>query len=635
MGTVVRFPGMAVNPVGGRGRTLPAESEDDGVRTRLVLTLTAAGALAAAAAFAPGAAGAAAAVTQSTALHYTSYVAPPGLADHAGEPSVGLNPKTGNAFLLADTDLSKISFGANSATFAKVTLPPSAGTTSLDPIAFTDQRTGRTFVSQLAGATSALTYTDNDGATFSPVSQGGGFTTFVDHQTVGGGPYSGAPPVTKTSSYPDAVYYCAQKDVSASCARSDDGGVTFHDGLPIYDSFGATQPSSCNGLHGHLKVAPDGTVYVPNFDCDGHAAVTVSTDNGLTWTVHEVLASHTKQDESDPSVAIGSDGTVYLAYEDGDNTADGSRIEVVVSRDKGVTWSAPVDVGAAFGIQNIQFPEAVAGDGDRAAVAFLGAVPAGNDQLKAYPGVFHLYVAHTYDRGASWEVTDTTPNDPVQRGGINLQGTSGGTGNNEAAKRNLLDFNDATIDAQGRVVTVYADGCTGACVTDPAANKYTDQGVVVRQDAGRGVFAAFDPAPLTATTGPAPAPGAASAPPTSGTTSPGTTAVKANGASNAGRLPAVTLAVTPRGASPGSRVVVAGRALLRGKPVVRHAVRLTFRADHTGRRVTVALGRTDAAGRFRFLTRLRGSGAFQAQLAYGVSSAHNREVFVRTPRRFV
>jgi len=615
-----RGPGEVVR---GRGRTLPAKSEDDGVRTRLVMTLTAAGALAAAAAFAPGAAGAAAAVTQSTALHYTSYVAPPGLADNAGEPSVGLNPKTGNAFLLADTNLSKISFGANSATFAKVTLPPSTGTTSLDPIAFTDQRTGRTFVSQLAGATSALTYTDDDGKTFSPVSQGGGFTTFVDHQTVGGGPYANPKPATAAaSSYPDAVYYCAQKDVSASCARSDDGGVTFHDGLPIYDSFGATQPSSCNGLHGHLKVAPDGTVYVPNFDCDGHAAVTVSTDNGMTWTVHEVLASHTKQDESDPSVAIGSDGTVYLAYEDGDDTTVGSRIEVVVSRDKGVTWGAPVDVGAAFGINNIQFPEAVAGDGDRAAVAFLGAVPAGNDQLKAYPGVFHLYVAHTYDRGATWEVTDTTPNDPVQRGGINLQGTSGGTGNNEAAKRNLLDFNDATIDAQGRVVTVYADGCTGACVTDPAANKYTDQGVVVRQDAGRGVFAAFDAAP---------APGATTSP----GTSTGTTSVKAAGVSQAGRLPAVTLAVTPRGASPGSRVVVAGRALLRGKPVARHAVRLTFRADHTGRRVTVALGRTDAAGRFRFLTQLRGSGAFQAQLAYGVSSAHNREVFVRTPRRFV
>jgi len=612
------------------------------VRTRLVLTLSAAGALAAAAAFAPVAAGAAGGVTQSTALHYTSYVAPPGLADNAGEPSVGLNPKTGNAFLLADTDLSKISFGANSATFAKVTLPPATGTTSLDPIAFTDQRTGRTFVSQLAGATSALTYTDDDGKTFSPVSQGGGFTTFVDHQTVGGGPYANPKPATAAaSSYPNAVYYCAQKDVSASCARSDDGGVTFHDGLPIYDSFGATQPATCNGLHGHLKVAPnDGTVYVPNFDCDGHAAVTVSTDNGLTWTVHEILASHTKQDESDPSVAIGSDGTVYLAYEDGDDTKVGSTIQVVVSRDRGVTWSSPVNVGAAFGINNIQFPEMVAGDGDRAAVAFLGAVPPGDDQLKNYAGDFHLYVAHTYDRGASWEVTDTTPNDPVQRGGINLQGTSGGTGNNEAAKRNLLDFNDATIDAQGRVVTVYADGCTGACVTNPAANAYTDQGVVVRQDAGRGVFAAFDAAAPTAAPGPAPAPGPVGAAPAPGATtspgtSPGTTSVKAAGVSQAGRLPAVTLAVTPRGASAGSRVVVAGQALLRGKPVARHAVRLTFRADHTGRRVTIALGRTDAAGRFRFLTRLRGSGAFQAQLAYGVSSAHNREVFVRTPRRFV
>jgi len=600
------------------------------MRSRPALALVAVGALAGATALAPLSSGAAvgSAVTPSTALHYTGYVAPPGLADHAGEPSLGLNPATGNAFLLADTSLSRVSFDAgNRASFAAVPLPPSVGTASLDPIGFTDQRTGRTFVSQLAGATSLLAYSDDEGKTFTQ-GTGSGFTTSFDHQSLGGGPYAGTPPVTKLpGSYPDATYYCAQADVKASCARSDDGGRTFTDGTPIYTSLGVPGMPTCAGLHGHLKVAPDGTVYVPNFDCDGHAAVTVSTDNGLTWTVHEVAASHTKQDESDPSVAVGSDGTVYLAYEDGDDTTQGSHIEVVVSRDRGTTWSSPVDVGAAFGINNIQFPEAVAGDGDRAAVAFLGAQPVGNDQLKNYPGVFHLYVAHTYDRGASWEVTDTTPNDPVQRGGINLQGTSGGTGNNEAAMRNLLDFNDATVDKQGRVLVAYADGCSGACVTDPGKNTYTDQGTVVRQDAGRGVFAAYDAVPAPIVTGAAPAPTASSPTASSPTasalaTSPGTRSAFT------GRLPVVTL-TAPHGAVTGDRVVLSGRAVLRGKPVAHHLVRLTYRAAHDGRRVTVAVGRTDAAGRFRFVVRLRGPGAFQAQLSYGVSSAHNREVFVR------
>jgi len=90
----------------------------------------------------------------------------------------------------------------------------------------------------------------------------------------------------------------------------------------------------------------------------------------------------------------------------------------------------------------------------------------------------------------------------------------------------------------------------------------------------------------------------------------------------------VTL-TAPHGAVTGDRVVLSGRAVLRGKPVAHHLVRLTYRAAHDGRRVTVAVGRTDAAGRFRFVVRLRGPGAFQAQLSYGVSSAHNREVFVR------
>src|SRR5207244_3088876 len=69
--------------------------------------------------------------------------------------------------------------------------------------------------------------------------------------------------------YPHAVYYCSQDLVTAFCLRSDDGGATF--GPPV-----ATYTSQCGGLHGHVEVAPAGTVYLPNNSCGGAGAVVVS-----------------------------------------------------------------------------------------------------------------------------------------------------------------------------------------------------------------------------------------------------------------------------------------------------------------------------------------------------------------------
>src|SRR5205814_3135706 len=61
---------------------------------------------------------------------------------------------------------------------------------------------------------------------------------------------------------------------------------------------------------------------------------------------------------------------------------------------------------------------------DRAAFAFLGTQTAGDTQASDFPGVWHLYVAFTYDGGGSWTTADATPSDPVQRGCIWNQGGS-------------------------------------------------------------------------------------------------------------------------------------------------------------------------------------------------------------------
>ncbi|MFJ8196924.1 hypothetical protein [Streptomyces sp. NPDC096152] len=410
---------------------------------------------------------------------YGNSSAPDSIADahNAGEPSIGVDRASGAAMFQAYTSTLKVTYdSAGSATWQDKSARaangcPQGSTTSLDPILFTDPATHRTFESQLAGKSALTCYTDDDGETWTPTG-GSGINSGVDHQTIGGGPFaSGGPgPIT---SYPNAVYYCSQDIADASCAVSRDGGLTYGPAVSMYSLL------DCGGLHGHVKAAPDGTVYVPNKGCGGHQAVAVSEDNGLTWTVRDNPSS--TPGDSDPSVGVGAGGTVYMGYQNSDGTA-----RVAVSHDKGKTWLYDQNVGAALGLKNIVFPAVTAGDDNRAAFAFLGTTTGGNYQDSAtFDGIWHLYVATTYDGGQSWVTVDATPTDPVQKGSICTGGTTCGK------DRNLLDFNDVTVDARGRVLAAYADGCTGTCATG-GAQSYDALASIARQSSGNTLYGAYD-----------------------------------------------------------------------------------------------------------------------------------------------
>jgi hypothetical protein len=435
---------------------------------------------------------------------YQNFAAPvsAGGAESSGEPSIGVdwNPNvvglklgtvdTGGAtFFTSNLHQFRVSLDdcASPATalWADVTTP-TEDVTSLDPIGLCDHfgtvpTPGRTFQSQLAGASSLLAFSDTDGEAWTQ-SQGSGQPAGVDHETLGVGPYNpnSTPPPPPHPLYPNAVYYCSQDIATAFCSRSDDGGLTFGAGVPIYNL------THCGGIHGHVKVAPDGTVYVPNEGCGSHQAVAVSTDNGLTWAVRQIPDSI--PGNTDPSVGIASDGTVYFGYQDGTGT---SHAKIAASHDRGLTWTPSVDAGGPFGIQNAVFPEVTAGDPNRAAFMFLGTPTGGNYQDTVnFPGIWHAYVATTFDGGKTYVTVDATPNDPVQVGSICNMGT-GCSGSD----RNLLDFNDLTMDAQGRVVGAYADGClTGSCdATSPNFASRAALGTILRQSGGRRLLSAFDP----------------------------------------------------------------------------------------------------------------------------------------------
>lgn len=436
---------------------------------------------------------------------FFNYHAPAGVAEDAGEPMIGVNRKTEKIFGGIPNGGTVNYFGGFmpymlSVTFDDRTSPATTTWNQVplvlanaprafgDPYLFTDKDTGRTFVAQELGLTplgSTMEFTDNDNSPFTP-STGSGAPSGVDHETVGGGPYHAPVPTGLNPSYPNSVWYCSQSVADAVCSISLDGGITFGPAVPMYTA------ADCAGIHGHIKIAPDGTAYVPNRSCGGdvpfhnggHPALAVSENNGVSWSVRP-LPNATTMNDRDPSVAIGNDGTVYFGYQAGDGHS-----HVAVSKDRGLTWISDSDVGVQVGVKNALFHAAVAGDAGRAAVAYFGTETGGSNYASPdFPGVWSLYISTTFDGGAHWVTQNATPGDPIQRGGICGDG----------ACRNLLDFFGAEIDKEGRVVVGYDDGCiSDNCISGfrsyglVAPNDFTAKAVIARQASGKRMYAAFD-----------------------------------------------------------------------------------------------------------------------------------------------
>jgi hypothetical protein len=467
------------------------------------------------------------------AFQYTIY--PVGMS--GGEPSIGYDNVHKEAVFGAGTSIRKLTWddSVTPPAFTATALPkPATDVTTLDAITTVDAPTGRIFNSQLAGVCSLMSFSDDGGSTWTP-SQGCGENTLLDHQSVGVGPFP-APLAGSNPVYSDAVYYCAQNGFNGACSVSLDGGLTFGQGVYAYntpandpedtDKTIAAEGGACSALHGHLKVGPDGTAYLPVKGCGGSPSIengtnteyvggrpALSTSNnlGATWTVHIVPGSNVPDglggsnpvgnpDESDSSVSVSRGGVVYYTWENGTNPSDIENTDhrqamVAWSKDDGATWSAPVDLSSRLGLHNVMFPVVVAGDDDRAAVAFLGTTAIGDTQTNHFPNeVWDLYVAMTYDGGATWETHDVAPDDPVQRGCIDMQGTTIPPSDRQdvCTQRNLLDFNDITLDNQGRPIVAYSDGCEAACQTDATKPSRTNVDKVARLSSGRGLYAQYD-----------------------------------------------------------------------------------------------------------------------------------------------
>lgn len=134
-----------------------------------------------------------------------------------------------------------------------------------------------------------------------------------------------------------------------------------------------------------------------------------STDDGVSWSLPQVLGGGTRTIARDPdtrevviawgsmpSADVAPDGTVYVSWGDLDSVE--RRIEVVSSRDGGNTWTDPT--AAATSPADLMLPALAVGHGGTVAItyySFENDVP-GDSELTT-----DVWFVHSQDGGATWE----------------------------------------------------------------------------------------------------------------------------------------------------------------------------------------------------------------------------------------
>jgi hypothetical protein len=410
------------------------------------------------------------------------------VGEDGAEPSIGVT-SDGAIFFQAFEKTMKSTDGGR--TWANVN-PAFALPTTLDPYLWVDPVTDRVFANQLYVACSYLTFTDDGGQSWlaNPAACG---TPVNDHQKMTTGAYVPGSPLDLAASlhqsvYPNVVYYGVNGLADSRIAMSIDGGLTFPFVAETFPAVPTGEGADCGGgLHGNIVAAPDGTVYVPSRSgCPGPRDRTLggpvvarSLDNGLTWT-NVVLGDEvgTPYDDKNSDLGVDSEGNVYIAFPGGDN-----RMWLATSTDQGASWSEPFLMSPDQGTSTM--PALVAGSPGRIAAAYYcvwdPATSLLNDTIE--PGRFagELAVPDHVEDSARWSLCVTysldalsdaptfttfrvTGDDPVQVGGISTN-----SGDSSGAERNLLDFIDAVVDADGRLFVAFADGCVSDDCRGPNA----------------------------------------------------------------------------------------------------------------------------------------------------------------------
>lgn len=354
---------------------------------------------------------------------------------------------------------------------------------TVDPVLAVDRATGRVFAAHATGPTRTfpVLVSQSPLPTAVPTSLAAayGFQVYrssdegktwatADYRTapvgdwekvVVGPPRPNASRAEQPVGYPSVVYLCGNSPLEVTgpgriCYRSLDGGATFAIAGYVTPS-PRMPPDVCPPLAANTGVvAGDGVVYQP-VSCTGGAYVAVSEDQGVTYTFRAV---------PDSPVSNGLSGQLQIVMDQADTLyamwVKEDRLEMVLSRDQGRTWSRPQVIGAP-GVGVITRPAPAAGKRGEFGVAYYGATDRSATKLS-------LYVTHTseaLDAGATW--ISGALNDPAKPVYVD----AGLTGASPRA-----DYISATFDESGSFWTAAVEQ-----LGDPDANnRQATTGVVGR-----------------------------------------------------------------------------------------------------------------------------------------------------------
>lgn len=257
---------------------------------------------------------------------------------------------------------------------------------TMDPYLYVDPETSRIFSNDLAVPCHLISFSDDDGKTWTTAPPAGCLHN-EDHQTL----FAGSPPEggSTPDNYPNIVYLCSVglgisvASAGSVCSKSLDGGVTFvPTGEPAYTDdprhrgdFGI--PGRCNGANAHGFVGPDGTIYLPRGWC-GQPWLAMSKNEGLTWTRVQVaengmpccgiVEGDTRGElhSHEAGVVADRDGNVYYTWVAADRLP-----YLSISRDGGKTWGDPMMIGPP-GVRETLLPGIAIGKAGKIVVHYMG-----------------------------------------------------------------------------------------------------------------------------------------------------------------------------------------------------------------------------------------------------------------------
>jgi hypothetical protein len=233
---------------------------------------------------------------------------------------------------------------------------------SRDPYLFVDAIQGRVYVSELRPDCLTLAWSDDSGDTW----DGNPFAcanVIQDHQTFWTSAGSPIGPGGRM------LYQCSNNVATTHCERSLDGGRSFHNaGFPFQDA--GTSVTGCGGTTGHGATSEkSGTIFIGRIHCDD-VRIARSTNQAISWS-SAVVAGNADDRYHDVSLAIDDAGNVYGLFID-----DSAQPRLTISRDDGMTWSTPQAVGFP-GLVESSHPTIIAGAEGRVAVSYMGTLEPG------------------------------------------------------------------------------------------------------------------------------------------------------------------------------------------------------------------------------------------------------------------